>query len=53
MWTGAELEFKSQEVRFLDVIVPSPSTNINAKRISITRIYLAFFFGGGGMQMTD
>ena len=30
------------KVRSLDVIVPRPSTNINAKRISITRVY----FGG-------
>ena len=34
------------KVRALDVIVPCPSTNINAKRISITRIYFAFFWGG-------
>jgi hypothetical protein len=34
----------------LDVIVPRPSTNINAKRISITRIYFAFFWG---VEMTD
>jgi hypothetical protein len=32
------------KVRALDVIVPRPSTNINAKRISITRIYFAFFW---------
>jgi hypothetical protein len=32
------------KVRTLDVIVPRPSTNINAKRISITRIYFAFFW---------
>ena len=35
-------------VRSLDVIVPRPSTNINAKRSSITGIYFAFFGGGGG-----
>ena len=41
-------------VRSLDVIVPRPSTNINAKRISITGIYFAFFLGGGGgIEMTD
>ena len=34
------------KVRSLDVIVPRPSTNINVKRISITGIYFAFFFGG-------
>jgi hypothetical protein len=35
-------------------IVSMPSTNINAKRISITRtgIYFAFF-GAGGIEMTD
>ena len=33
------------KVRDLDVIVPRPSTNINAKRIPITRIYFAFFLG--------
>ena len=33
-------------VRASDVIVPCPSTNINAKRISITRIYFVFFWGG-------
>ena len=33
------------KVRALDVIVPRPSININAKRISITRIYFAFFWG--------
>ena len=32
------------KVRTLDVIVPRPSTNINAKIISITRIYFAFFW---------
>jgi hypothetical protein len=32
-------------VRSLDVKVPCPSTNINAKRISITGIYFAFFGG--------
>ena len=37
-----------QKVRALDVIVPCLSTNINAKRISITRIYFVFFFWGGG-----
>ena len=43
-----------QKVRALDVIVPCLSTNINAKRISITRIYFVFFFwGGGGVEMTD
>ena len=35
------------KVRSLDVIDTRPSTNINAKRISITRIYFAFFFRGG------
>jgi hypothetical protein len=40
------------KVRSLDVIVPRPSTNINAKRISITGIYFAFFLGGG-IEMTD
>ena len=38
------------EVRALDVIVPCPSTNINANRISITRIYFVFFLGGGGSR---
>jgi hypothetical protein len=33
------------EVRDLDVIVSRPSTQINAKRISSTRIYFAFFRG--------
>ena len=33
------------KVRSLDVIDTRPSTNINAKRISITGIYFAF--GGG------
>jgi hypothetical protein len=32
-------------VRDLDGIVPLPSTQINAKRISTTRIYFAFFRG--------
>ena len=32
------------------MLVSRPSTNINAKRISITRIYFAFF---GGVEMTD
>ena len=45
------------KVRSLNVIDTRPSTNINAKRISITRIYFAFFFGGGGgggeIEMTD
>ena len=44
------------KVRSLDVIVPRPSTNINAKRISITGIYFAFGGGGGGgggEEMTD
>jgi hypothetical protein len=41
------------KVRSLDVIVLHPSTNINAKRISITGIYFAFFLGGGGIEMTD
>ena len=40
------------KVRSLDVIDTRPSTNINAKRISITRIYFAFFFGGE-IEMTD
>jgi hypothetical protein len=39
------------KVRAVDVLVPHPSTNINAKRISITRIYFAFFWGG--IEMTD
>ena len=38
------------KVRALDVIVPRPSTNINAKRISITRIYFAFFGGSRNMK---
>ena len=33
--------------RASDVIVPCPSTNINAKRISITRIYFVIFWEGG------
>ena len=33
------------KVRDLDVIVPRPSTQINAKRISTTRIYFAFWGG--------
>ena len=33
------------KVRDLDGIVPLPSTQINAKRISTTRIYFAFFRG--------
>ena len=33
------------KVRSLNVIVPRPSTNINAKRISITGTYFAFFWG--------
>ena len=33
------------KVRDLDVIVPLPSTQNNAKRISTTRIYFAFFRG--------
>ena len=36
------------KVRPLDVIVPCPSTNINANRSSITSIYFVFFLGGGG-----
>ena len=43
---------KTTKVRSLDVIDTCPSTNINAKRISITRIYFAFFFGGE-IEMTD
>jgi hypothetical protein len=39
------------QVRSLDVKVPRPYTNINAKRISITGIY--FFFYLGGIEMTD
>ena len=38
------ISYNSTKVRALDVIVPRPSTNINAKRISITRIYFAFFW---------
>jgi hypothetical protein len=33
------------KVRDLDVIVPRPSIQINAKRILTTRIYFAFFRG--------
>jgi hypothetical protein len=33
------------KVRDLDVIVPRPFTQINAKRISTTRLYFAFFRG--------
>ena len=44
--------YNSTKVRALDIIVHRPSTNINAKRISITRIYFAFFFGGE-IEMTD
>ena len=36
------------KVRSLDDKVPRPSTNSNAKRISITGIYFVFFLGGGG-----
>jgi hypothetical protein len=43
---------RSTKVRSLDVIDTRPSTNINAKRISITRIDFAFFFGGE-IEMTD
>ena len=45
--------YNTTKVRSLDVIVPRPSTNINAKRISITGIYFAFFFWEGGIEMTD
>jgi hypothetical protein len=44
--------YNTTKVRSLDVIVPRPSTNINTKRISITRIYFAFFWGVG-IEMTD
>ena len=37
------------KVRDLDVIGPRPSTQINAKKNSTTRIYLAFL----GVEMTD
>jgi hypothetical protein len=40
-------------VRALDVIVPRPSTNINTKRISITRIYFAFFGGSRNDRLND
>jgi hypothetical protein len=41
------------KVRTLDVIVPRPSTNINAKRISITRIYFAFFGGSRNDRLNE
>ena len=41
------------KVRALDVIVPRPSTNSNAKRISITRIYFAFFGGSRNDRLNE
>jgi hypothetical protein len=41
------------KVRDLDVIVPYPSTNINAKRISITRIYFSFFGGSRNDRLNE
>jgi hypothetical protein len=41
------------KVRALDVIVPRPSTNINAKRISIARIYFAFVWGSRNDRLNE
>ena len=41
------------KVRALDVIVPRSSTNINAKRISITRIYFAFLGGSRNDRLNE
>ena len=41
------------KVRDLDVIVPRPYTQINAKRISTTRMYFAFYRGRNSTQRFD